>query len=217
MLQFFFHALLLVGLVHAASLPSIQPRAKDISADMLLKIAPGSDTCPEPAEECATNKEAAPYINQAMAKYRITSPGERASILALIAHESGNFKYNINHFPAPGNPGQGTRNMQSAAYNLEYVKSIPKLASKTKATSTNDLSPAELNDIRNLVLPDQYSWASAAWFLTQQKACADARKLLQKEGDYDDGFIAHMQCVGVPDVGEDRLARWKAAKAALGI
>merc|ERR1712110_495347 len=104
--------------------------------------------------------------------------------------------------------------MQSPAYNLEYVKSIPELASRTSATSIQGLSPTELNEIRALVLPDEYSWGSAAWFLTQQKECADARKALQAGGD--DGFTAHMTCVGVAPIGDDRLAYWRAARLALG-
>ncbi|KAI1003962.1 hypothetical protein K3495_g4248 [Podosphaera aphanis] len=219
MLSTLFFAVFLAKLAFAVSLPPwattpILPRADEITPAQLLKIVPGSDSCPSPPGECATSSQAAPFLNQAMNKYGIKSPGEKASIIALIAFESGNFKYNTNHFPAPGNPGQGTRNMQSAAYNLAYAKSIPELAAKTQATSTKGLSPAELNEIRALVLPDKYSWASGAWFLTQQPECADARKALQAGGD--DGFMAHMKCVGVAPAGDDRLAYWKAAKSALG-
>ncbi|POS85705.1 hypothetical protein EPUL_002718 [Erysiphe pulchra] len=192
-----------------------QRRSEQITPDQILKIAPNSNSCPSPQGECATNTQAAPFLNEAMSKYQISSPGEKASVLALIAFESGNFKYNINHFPAPGRPGQGTRNMQTAPFNLKYVKSIPELASKTTHTSVDGLSPSELNDIRALVLPDKYSWASGAWYLATESSCTSARKVLQTGSD--DGFIAHMKCVGIPSVGSDRMAYWQAAKKALNV
>ncbi|KAI0996017.1 hypothetical protein K3495_g12164 [Podosphaera aphanis] len=211
-----FYFLLLVGSSSTVSIPRHfnLPREDAISVSQLLKIAPSSESCPSPPGECATSSQAVPFLNNAMSKYGITTPGEKASILALIAFESDNFKYNTNHFPAPGHPGQGTRNMQSAAFNLEYIKSIPDLASQTSYTSTEGLSPTQLNEIRALVLPDEYTWATGAWFLTQQKSCADARTALQAGND--NGFTAHMQCVGVSPT-EERLAYWRAAKSAFGL
>ncbi|RKF59342.1 hypothetical protein OnM2_060058 [Erysiphe neolycopersici] len=196
--------------------PIVNQRGPEqITPEQILKIAPSSNSCPSPPGECATNTQAAPFLNEAMSKYQISSQGERASVLALIAFESGNFKYNINHYPAPGRPGQGTRNMQTAPFNLKYVKSIPELASKTTHTSVDGLSPSELNEIRALILPDRYSWASGAWYLAGESSCSGARKVLQTGSD--DGFIAHMKCVGITSVGSDRMAYWQAAKKALNV
>ena len=106
--------------------------------------------------------------------------------------------------------------MQMPNYNLLYAKSIPALATPlaviTTATSTDGLSDDQLNAIRALVLPDQYAWGSAAWFLTTQ--CASARPALQAGGQA--GYEAYLSCVGTSTTS-DRLAKWTLANNALGI
>jgi hypothetical protein len=209
---------LLSSLACASTIPktAFETSNRPSAADVLLKIAPTSNTCSDAAfpSECATNVQAAPFLVNAMSQYNITNPHEIAAVLALIAFESGDFKYNINHYPAPGRPGQGTRNMQMASYNLMYAKSIPALAGKlnaiTTASSTTGLSDDQLNAIRALVLPDPSTWASGAWFLTSQ--CASARAAIQAGGDA--GFSAYMACIGTTATS-DRLAYWQRADAAL--
>ncbi|KAE9372114.1 hypothetical protein N431DRAFT_439230 [Stipitochalara longipes BDJ] len=217
--------ILFLGVTASASAipaPSFSPlssrQAGTSAASMLLLIAPTSGSCggAPVASECATNVDAAPYLVKAMSDYGITSPPEIAAVLSLIAYETGDFKYNINHYPAPGRPGQGTRNMQMANYNLMYAQSIPALASQlsaiTTATSTSGLSDDQLNAIRALVLPDEYSFASGAWFLTTQ--CASARSAIQAGGQA--GYAAYLSCVGTSATA-DRLAYWTRANTALGI
>ena len=101
-------------------------------------------------------------------------------------------------------------------YNLLYAKSIPALATQlsaiTTASSTEGLSDDQLNAIRALVLPDQYAWGSAAWFLTTQ--CTSARAALQAGGQA--GYEAYLSCVGT-SATSDRLAYWTRANSALGI
>ena len=78
--------------------------------------------------------------------FGIFSNGEVAAALGTMAFESGEFKYNHNMFPAPGRPGQGTRNMQMASYNLQYALTLSQMdagfksasASLPKATSSDD-------------------------------------------------------------------------------
>jgi hypothetical protein len=215
---------LVASLSCAATLPlatftHLSNRAAGSSAaSQLLVIAPTSNTCtgaPFPSE-CATSDQAAPYLISAMSTYSITSPPEIAALLSLIAYETGDFKYAINHYPAPGRPGQGTRNMQMASYNLLYVKSIPGLSSSltaiTTASSTDGLSDDQLNAVRALVLPDEYAWGSAAWFLTTQ--CASVRSQLQAGGQA--GYEAYLECVGTTATS-DRLAYWTRANNAMGI
>lgn len=225
MLSTIFEFLVLTALASAASFlpptsfPNLASRAAGASAaSQLLIIAPTSNTCsgaPFPSE-CATADQAAPYLISAMSQYSVTSPPEIAALLSLVAYETGDFKYAINHYPSPGRPGQGTRNMQMPNYNLLYAKSIPALSSSlaaiTTASSTEGLSDDELNAIRALVLPDQYSWGSAAWFLTTQ--CASARAALQAGGQA--GYEAYLACVGT-SATSDRLAYWTRANSALGI
>lgn len=96
-----------------------------------------------------------------------------------------------------------------------YAQSIPalkdKVAAITTATTVAGLSDDKLNAIRALVLPDEYSWASGAWFLTSQ--CASQRTAIQAGGDA--GFAAYMGCVGTP-VTDDRKAYFTRAVAAFG-
>jgi hypothetical protein len=149
-----------------------------------------------------------------MKTYGITSPPELAALLSVIAFETGDFKYNINH--SPGRAGQGTRNMQMANYNLLYAQSISALSSNLSAiataSSTNGLSDDQLNAIRALVLLDEYSWGSAAWYLTSQ--CADVRSQIQTGGHA--GYTAYLNCIGT-QMTEDRMAYWLRANTAFGI
>ena len=104
-----------------------------------------------------------------------------------------------------------------AQYNLLYARSIPELAvgvnSITQADSVDGLSDDELNAIRALVLPDAYSWGSAAWFLTSQ--CGqDVRTGLQTGGE--SGWEGYLGCVGT-QATDDRRAVWERANEAFGI
>lgn len=198
-----------VAMLASMACASVLPRAAQ-AVNQILQIAPTSNSCsgaPAP-EECATNAQAAPFLIEAMSKYEIFSVPEIAAVLSVIAFETADFKYNTNK--SPGRPGQGTRNMQMANYNLLYAQSIPELATKlsaiTTSSSTTGLSDDKLNAIRALVLPDQYSWASGAWFLKTQ--CASIRPSLQTGSQA--GFEAYMGCLGVT-ADADRLAYWKRA------
>ncbi len=213
-------AAVLANLVAAAPFlqsSSLEARnAGDSATAMLLAIAPSSGSCagaPFPSE-CATAEQAAPFLIEAMSKYGIYSPPELSALLSLIAFETGDFKYNINHYP--GRAGQGTRNMQMPQFNLEYALSIPELEAQVRAittsTTTSGLSDDKLNAIRALVLPDIYSWGSVAWFLTTK--CASARPALQAGGQA--GLEAYLGCVGTTATA-DRLAYWKRANAAFGL
>jgi hypothetical protein len=153
-----------------------------------------------------------------MAQYNIYNVHEISAILATIAYESDDFKYNINHFPAPGRPGQGTRNMQEAPFNLMYAQSIPALkaplAAITTATSITGLSDDTLNAIRALVLPDEYAWGSGPWFYSTQ--CSSTVKTTLQAGGTA-GFNAYLSCVGVTDSDGTRTAKWTAALKAFGL
>ncbi|KAH6670630.1 hypothetical protein B0J14DRAFT_640632 [Halenospora varia] len=179
-----------------------------------LRVATTSGTCDgaQNPSECRTNIQAAQPLVNAFQKYGIYSTAEMAAVTALIAFESGDFKFNINH--TPGRAGQGTRNMMMPNFVLKYAKSIPELASKvsaiTPATSTTGLSDDVLNQIRDLVLPDEYSFASGAWFLATE--CASVRSEIQAGGTA--GFTAFMKCVGVPDVTQPRMDYWTRAATA---
>lgn len=91
--------------------------ATGITAEQLTQIAPATASCngaPFPAE-CADATSVAAAINKSFETYKVTSKGEQAALVAYMLFESGNFKYNINHFP--GRPGQGTRMMAMVSTN----------------------------------------------------------------------------------------------------
>lgn len=221
MLSKIFQAMLLAGMAYAAAIPTIsnlKPRAAD-AASQILQIAPTSNTCSGApiAGECATNTQAGPFLISAMAKYSIYNPNEIAAVLSVIAFETADFKYNTNHFPAPGRPGQGTRSMMMPNNVMKYAQSIEELSADLKkvttAADTTGLSDDTLNAVRALVLPDEYSWGSAAWYLTTQCG-AGVRTALQAGGQA--GFDAYMGCLGVTAT-PDRLAYWTRATASFGL
>jgi hypothetical protein len=158
------------------------------------------------ADECKTADQAAPFIAAAFSKYKITSKGAQAANLALMAIESGEFKYSKSHFPAPGTPGKGTRNMQSPDFNSKYATALYG-ASKVQAAGSPDAILALVND-------DADSFASASWFLATN--CPSVLK--QFETDVAGAWTAYIGsgCIGTTD-STQRENYWTAAKKAFGI
>ncbi|KAJ5752280.1 hypothetical protein N7520_009197 [Penicillium odoratum] len=174
----------------------------------IIAIAPTSETCDNPPAEgeCATAQQAAKYSSQAFDDYQVTSKAEQAAVISLMAFESGDFKYNKNHFP--GTPGQGTRNMQSPAFNKKYANSISALKDQIPAVAD---SPADLLDL--LRGDETYDFGSGAWFLTTQ-CSKDVRTALQ--GGDESGWQRYIsECVGT-SVTDARKEYWQRAVKALG-
>lgn len=123
-----------------------------------------------------------------------------------MAFESDEFKYQKNY--TPGNPGQGTRNMQSAAFNVDYAQSITDLSASLAAAESS--GPSGVRDL--LISNDYHDFGSAAWFLTTQ--CGpDVKNELVAGGMT--GFMAYLSCVGT-SMTPDREAYWERANSALG-
>jgi len=119
--------------------------------------------------------------------------------------ESGDFKYKINHFP--GVAGQGTRNMQSPAFNTKYADWIA--ANGHDASITQSSVAAASSDpaaLLVLINTDEWSFASAAWFVSTQCGASQIQAL----GDGSQAsFEAYLTgCVGTT-VTEDRIGGWK--------
>jgi hypothetical protein len=184
-------------------------RQQDPTA-LLLLIAPTSSTCsgaPFPSE-CATASVAVSPIISSFALCSIATAAEQAVLLAWMAYESGDFKYNQNHFPAPGTPGQGTRTMMSPTFVAEYVSFL--------GLTPTSSDPAT---VLSLVENDQYSFGSAAWFYHEK--CSDDIKSQVQTGSQA-GYDAFLTtCVGTQaDEGSgstSRLAYWQRAAGALGV
>jgi len=198
----------------SSSPSSVAPSTGGLSTAQLLAIAPQSSTCSGApfVDECSTADHAVSFINTAFSTYGITTKGEKAALISIMAFESGEFKYNINHYP--GTPGQGTRNMMNFPFILQYAASISTLASQippgTTATSASD---DVKNSVRALVLDDAHSFASAAWFLTTQCSAA-VRSGLQSGTDESAWEEYITSCVGTT-VTDARKAYWTAAVNAL--
>jgi hypothetical protein len=189
----------------------------EITAEDLTAIDAATATCSSTgtfASECADASRAAPAITSAFEKYDISSPGAQAALIAIMLFESGSFKYNHNHFPAPGRPGQGTRNMQMAPFNEKYATALFGAAKVSAAKA----APAAGQDPSDAVLAlvnasDEDSFGSAAWFLTTQ--CDPSIKDGLASGTAA-GWDAYLtQCVGTThDPARD--PSWTAAKDVLG-
>lgn len=180
-----------------------------ITALQLETISPASKSCTDApmTGECVTAQQAAPYISQSFKTYNVTSRAEQAAVISLMAFESGDFKYNRNHFP--GVAGQGTRNMQSPTYNVKYAFSLPLLTSQLSHVSDE---PA---GILSLLLSDgEYDFGSGAWFLTTQ--CSDEVREALRTGS-ESGWASYLgECVGT-SVTDARRDYWNRALTALGV
>ncbi|KAF2498823.1 hypothetical protein BU16DRAFT_524870 [Lophium mytilinum] len=179
-----------------------------VTAAIITTITPETSSCAgaDHPDQCRTAEQAAPFINNSFSKYGITTKAEQAALLSLMLFESVGFKYN--HNISPGRPGQGTRNMQMINFNTLYAQAVvpDKVAAATAAGPDAVLA---------LVNTDDYSFASAAWFLTSQPACAPIRAELQSGSTA--GWSAYITtCVGTTDT-PDRDVIWTAAKAAMGV
>ncbi|RGP65898.1 hypothetical protein FLONG3_9030 [Fusarium longipes] len=179
---------------------------------IIEKIAPKSKSCPSTSDQCRTAKQAAPFMIDAFVKHDIYDPKEMAAVLALEAFESGDFQFKRNQ--VPGNPGQGTANMQMASFNLLYAKSIPELAPKyEKYESVEGLSNDTLSDLLDDVTVDKYNFGSGPWFLATQ-CKQNVRDAFKK--DIDEGFELYItECVGT--AVEPRLEVFGVAKEAFGL
>lgn len=79
-----------------------------ITSSQVVAAAPGSSSCAAAsfASECHDSTKATPLLNAAFKQYKQTTLGEVAALLGLMSLESGDFQFNVNHFP--GRPGQGS-------------------------------------------------------------------------------------------------------------
>ncbi|EED12449.1 conserved hypothetical protein [Talaromyces stipitatus ATCC 10500] len=207
-------------LATATSTPNLHPkpyhstgrittRSTEVTANQILAICPKSATCNNApaAGECATAAAAAPFISDAFITYGIDSAAEQAALISLMAFETGDFKYNRNHYP--GVPGQGTRNMQSPIFNEKYASSISEFSPAYASAKGN------VTAVLDLLLSDgKYDFGSAAWFLTTQ--CSQAVRAELQSGSLSgwQGYIS--ECVGT-SVTDDRKGYWDKAVKALGV
>ena len=204
-------ALLITAALALPTPDSSSAPAPNLTESQVLAVAPNSSSCANAAypSECRTAAQAVGPINASFATYGLGTLGEQAAVLSTMAFESDDFQYQINHFPLPGHPGQGTRNMQSPAYNLKYAQSIPALGPYMEKMNTSD--PTAVLDL--LVTYSNYDFGSGAWFLATQ--CDQSVRSGLQNGS-DPGFSAYIACIGTTETS-GRDTYWQNAKKALGV
>jgi hypothetical protein len=209
-----FSSILYLALAARLSTASPFKRANAITASDITKIAPSTSSCANPPApgECRTASQAAPYVAISFTNFGIEDFNTQAALLSLMLYESGDFQYAINHYP--GVPGQGTRNMQTPQYNLEYAKWLATTCTNCGITS-KEVAAAQNNpvEVLKLVNTDELGFGSAAWFWSTQ--CDESVKQGLKAGT-EAGWEAYIsQCVGTT-VTEERTAIWRKAMALKG-
>ncbi|KAF7441406.1 hypothetical protein PC9H_001756 [Pleurotus ostreatus] len=135
-----------LNVVFSMVIPCHPPKnSSDITPFQLTLIAPSTRACNISApftDECRTAEQAAPFINKAFNDYAIASVGEKAAILSLMLFETGEFKFDKNHFPAPGRTGQGTRNLMTFPFVHQYALDTPSTHSRALGLAgTNATDP----------------------------------------------------------------------------
>lgn len=187
-----------------------QPQKRTVdprSIEILKHIAPDSTSCTgvtTNTAECATAADAAQPLIDSFAKYGVTTPGEQAALLSWMAYESGEFRYDRNHFPAPGRPGQGTRCMFMPEFVGAYAATL----------SISNSDPAGLLDD---VIKAGADWGAASWYYTTK--CSDSIKEGVKAGTKAGWQAFVTECVQTTlDMGEkSREVYWTRAAQALGL
>ncbi|KAG8759854.1 hypothetical protein FRC14_004815 [Serendipita sp. 396] len=192
-----------------------------LSAAQVIAALPSIPTSCEGSSNsaCRTPSQIAEFVNLSFKNFKFETVGEQAAIFALMAFESGSFKFDVN--VAPGRPGQGTRNMMMFDFVLPYALEFnatavhairPDLSATSTAADVPDSN--ERNQIRATVLGDELSFGSGAWFLREK--CGEAVALgLQSETV--DGWNRYMgpECVGAGSSDPARLALYQATLEAM--
>lgn len=178
----------------------------------LILIAPTSNSCTGasfPAECTVSSSTVVTAIVDSFVKYNISTAMEQVALLSWMAFESGDFKYNANHFPAPGRPGQGTRAMLMPNFVAEYAASLPELKD---AVSRAGGDPAK---VLALVQSDEYAFGAAAWFYKTHCTVSQKEQVRNrgKQG-WEDGFVTG--CVQT-SLSDDRTVYWDRTAQALGM
>lgn len=202
----------------ACPVPKVEEPVKDVesstpvlTAQKLIQIAPATASCntADFPEECADAATATEALNKAFEKYKITSVGEQAAIVAYVLFESGNYKYKKNHFP--GRPGQGTRMMAMPPFVKKYAADIA--GADAVATAEAKGGDAGLVAVLDLVNDtEEKSSGSAPWFVSTQCTAEVRAGLVAETLEGWHNFLT--ECVGTT-LDETRDTPWVAAKQIL--
>ncbi|OQO04301.1 hypothetical protein B0A48_10912 [Cryoendolithus antarcticus] len=199
--------LLTLALLLATSTSAQPTAAPQLTAANIIAIAPSTASCAGSVaqSECRTAAQAAPWLTYSFSNFGHSAFSTQAALLSLILYETANFTYSVNHYP--GVPGQGTRNMQSPAFNLLYAKWLSESCKNCRlsAAQVANAEGASVEAVLDLVNGDEFGFGSAAWFLATQ-CTADVRAALATGTA--EGWEAYMGCVGA-QAGGERQAIWE--------
>lgn len=177
----------------------------------LIQIAPTTQSCAGSVAypECANAYDAAPNMAHSFWQFHIDSFGAQAALVAIVLFETADLKYNHNHFPAPGVPGQGTRNMQSPAFNEKYAEYIAAngLSSSITMAKVSSAKAYGPDAVLALVNDNEWGFASAAWFLATQCPASVKEALADCTQASFESYLT--TCVGTTATA-DRITGWQA-------
>ncbi|KAF9435554.1 hypothetical protein BGZ76_006073 [Entomortierella beljakovae] len=151
--------------VHSAPTPK-KPTPKPKGAITLAQLTKAfAGNCPaKTAGDVITCKDALPYINAAIKKYKLKTRGQRAAYIANMAYEGGYLKYNHNLV----NHSQGTRSIMPAVSLRIFVnanKSVQKFWPGF---------PAKVNDLTivDVLIKKHADFEPGAWWTVSGPGCA---------------------------------------------
>ncbi|OQO06220.1 hypothetical protein B0A48_08808 [Cryoendolithus antarcticus] len=199
--------LLTLALLLATSALAQPASSQQLTAANIIAIAPSTASCAgsvAPSER-RTAAQAAPWLTYSFSNFGHSAFSTQAALLSLILYETANFTYSINH--SPGVPGQGTRNMQSPAFNLLYAKWLSESCTNCRlsAAQVANAEGTGVEALLDLVNGDEFGFGSAAWFLATQ-CTADVSAALATGSV--EGWQVYMGCVGA-EAGGERQKIWE--------
>ncbi|KAF9410443.1 hypothetical protein BGZ94_001641 [Podila epigama] len=182
-----------------------QPTIPKITLKQLQKAFAGN--CPAKTQgEVISCKDALPYINAAIKKYKLKTKGQRAAYIANMAYEGGYLKYNRNLV----NKSQGTRSIMPAVSLRIFVdanRSVQKLWPRFPADVNNDL-------IVDVLIAKKLDFEPGAWWTVSGPNCPrTAAKLSSSQASFQAWQAA---CInGGADTVPARAAIYKTVYAAI--
>ncbi|KAJ1977618.1 hypothetical protein H4R35_002223 [Dimargaris xerosporica] len=184
-----------------------------LKASMLKAAKTDCSKATKHKEECRTLDQALGPLNDSFAKYGLKARGQVAAVLSILDFESEGFQFSTNLV----NKGQGTFAQLMYPHIKTYAQSIPELKAKLDEIAQTDSSLASdksMDAVLKLVIVDDYSFASAAWFLAQSPECPrDTMKTLESETE--DAYKTYLEKCIQTTVTDERIKGWKHTMAGL--